>query len=544
MAVTQAQIEAALLYTALFKLNQTSAPINSIGITDATNWIAIGVNTGGGDTISYLYKITDPSGIVVYENNGFAGDDYSSPDSATLANVLLNVTAGGKAVTGIYLVDVKVKVVDDGTTVYAEKVFEFNLRKSLTCIKAKVEITFDCTTAVATSTDTTNYNASGYNIISNTRVHTLYPPETSGQTPTVGSGQIVTHTDLLAPATYESDFTTNVVYRTSDNLVTVNAYFTAKTEAKSSCDDVLCKMFCCLKKLEDKYAELVRNPTMQVGAWDLLLKGIVYYDLAKAARLCGNEAKVTYYASKFYTSTGCDPNCDCCDDVAPVIPAGPCECTDGTDGREVEMQALTGGSNKIIQYRYVGDAGWITLCTITPTAGTPGASGTSLIHSDPEEHLTTVTTPQTLSTFSTDHTNDAKNLVNVGDTIELYSCYRTTDAPNAVNIFVTTIMNGVGVVNQTLNITNTDTAEDLQIELFTKIILADNTSGAMVVKYKSEVIVTNIGGLASRQIRSDIGTLTGADFAVNDYSFAARAQSQAEGDISLQIYQAKKLTSI
>ena len=129
MAVTQAQIEDALSYTALFKLNQTSAPVNSIGITDVTNWIAIGVDTGAGDTISYLYKITDPAGIVVYENNGFAGDDYSSPDSATLANVLLNVTSGGKAVTGIYLVDVKVKVVDDGTTVYAEKVFEFNLRK-------------------------------------------------------------------------------------------------------------------------------------------------------------------------------------------------------------------------------------------------------------------------------------------------------------------------------------------------------------------------------------------------------------------------------
>lgn len=402
MPVTPAQIIAALTYTSLFKLLQTSAPANSISVSDATNWLAIGVDTGAGDTIEYLYKVLDPASLPVYQNNGYDTDDFSSPDSANLLNKLLFLASNGKAVTGMYQLYVKVKVVDDGDTVYAEKLLQFNLCPSAVNQKASVKITFDCSTAVAKATDLTAYRVPGFEFVSKTRALTIYPPETSGQADVTGSGDIVTITDLLAPATYEADVITDAVYRTANGLITLNIHYDANTENKSACDDVLCKMYCALSKLESHYTELVNNPTMQRPALELWVKGALYYQLAKEARMCGNENKVGYYVDKFYTETKSDPNCNCCDGVvAPVIPAGPCECTDGTDGREVQLQVIDGNNGaKIFQWRYDGDVAWTTLTTIAPVAGTPGingADGVSIIYNNFKNNTNTVlNTPEIL----------------------------------------------------------------------------------------------------------------------------------------------------
>jgi hypothetical protein len=395
MPVTPNQIIAALTYTSTFKLLQTAAPVNSISVFDATNWLAIGVDTGAGDTIQYLYKVLDPASLPVYQNNGYDTDDYSSPDSSSLLNKLLFLASNGFAVTGMYQLYVKVKVVDDGDTVYAEKLLQFNLCPSAVNQKASVKITFDCSTAVAKATDLTAYRVPGFEFVSKTRALTIYPPETSGQDDVTGTGDIVTINDLLAPATYEADVITDAVYRTANGLITLNIHYSANTENKSACDDVLCKMYCSLSKLESAYTELVNNPTMQRPALELWVKGALYYQLAKEARMCGNENKVGYYVSKFYTETKSDPNCNCCDDVvAPVIPAGPCECTDGTNGREVELQVINGNNGaKIFQWRYDGDVAWTTLTTIAPVAGTPGingADGVSIIYNNFKNNTNTV----------------------------------------------------------------------------------------------------------------------------------------------------------
>lgn len=440
MPVTPPQIIAALTYTSTFKLLQTAAPVNSISVFDATNWLAIGVNTGAGDTIEYLYKVLDPASLPVYQNNGYDTDDYSSPDSATLLNKLLFLASNGFAVTGMYQLYVKVKVVDDGDTVYAEKLLQFNLCPSAVNQKASVKITFDCSTAVAKATDLTAYRVPGFEFVSKTRALTILPPETSGQSSVTGTGDIVTITDLLAPATYEADVITDAVYRTANGLITLNIHYSANTENKSACDDVLCKMYCSLSKLESHYTELVNNPTMQRPALEIWVKGALYYQLAKEARMCGNENKVGYYVNKFYEETKSDPNCNCCDDVvAPVIPAGPCECTDGTDGREVQLQVLTGSNGaKIFQWRYDGDVAWTTLTTIAPIAGAPGLNGSNGVV---VLYNNTIDLPGKLTTTSgsyelMDSFIIPPNTVNTdGDIIHIYGSFailNVTDIPTSV----------------------------------------------------------------------------------------------------------------
>lgn len=64
MVPTSAQIAAALSYTSVFNLYSASlTPPNQVDFADATNWISIGIDTGVGDTIEYLYQAIDPAGI-------------------------------------------------------------------------------------------------------------------------------------------------------------------------------------------------------------------------------------------------------------------------------------------------------------------------------------------------------------------------------------------------------------------------------------------------------------------------------------------------
>lgn len=186
-------------------------------------------------------------------------------------------------------------------------------------------------------------------------------------------------------------------------------------------------------------------------------------------------------------------------------------------------------------------------------AGPTGAEGTSLIYSDPADHATiTALAFETLSSFSTDHTNASKNLVNVGDTIRVYAIYKLTAYPTATGIATQLVINGTGLANLVLSIFPTANASDGLIETFTDIILSDNTIGAMMLRVSNYVKIWNgdpgFTGYQSYQVefKRELGDIGGAtvDFSANNYTISAQASSIVAGDIELQIYQAEKLTSI
>lgn len=175
----------------------------------------------------------------------------------------------------------------------------------------------------------------------------------------------------------------------------------------------------------------------------------------------------------------------------------------------------------------------------------------ALIQSDTDNHITTTNGSfETLSSFATDHTNAAKNLVNVGDTIKLYALFSPISSPTATGILTRLNLNGVGITNVALNAMTVVNAADAQIELITTVTLKDNTSGAMYIRVNSQISVYDGSGFLAMRTSfpmkiaiADIGGAT-VDFAVNNYTFSAQAQSVATGDIQLQLFTAEKLSKI
>lgn len=191
----------------------------------------------------------------------------------------------------------------------------------------------------------------------------------------------------------------------------------------------------------------------------------------------------------------------------------------------------------------------------TGAQGTAGANGTSLIYSDGDDHSTTTTGSfESLSAFSTDKTNVAKNLVNVGDTINLYAIYKLESSPTQVGINTALIINGAGLSNITLGglTAGTVNVSNRCIVINTKLILTDNTANAMTLRVLVNTQILNEsviaytygnGGAIIQTHTQDIGGV-GVDFSANNYMISACANSLSVGDIILQTFQAEKLTAI
>lgn len=351
-----------------FFLNAAGTPSNKLDLTDITNWAAEGISSGAGDTVKILLRILDPLGIPVYENTGYSSDDYSAPDitltSADYDDTPLPTTGAGIVIGGTYTIQVKAEVTKSGDPPqYVQKDIQHKLCPEVISLAVKLSLTFDCDDATANGKDNTNYACDDYPTVSVTRTLTLSPPAGSGQSTATSSTDTVQKSDLLSPVTYDLDVVANVEFKTADNRTIVTAIYKGYVQEASNCDDSLCKMFCCLQKLETAYYDARKRPEVQALERMKLSMGIIYYELAKDARKCGHESKIPGYVTKFYEETGCDPKCDCCGDTpAPVIPKGDCSCSDGTDGREVEMQAFYNvDGNLVFQWRYVGVAGWTDL---------------------------------------------------------------------------------------------------------------------------------------------------------------------------------------
>lgn len=250
-------------------------------------------------------------------------------------------------------------------------------------------------------------------------------------------------------------------------------------------------------------------------------------------------------------------NTDCaCISIASITwnPAGTQFTITLSNGQSITSPVLTGAtgaaptisfrvSGTTLQYSINSGTSWVSIYDLS------ALTAKSLIHSDPDNHLTTTNGSfEVLSTFSTDHTNSAKNLVAVGDTIKLYSLFSMINSPTATGILTKLNLNGVGISNIPINAMSVINAADAQIELFTDITLKDATAGANIIRINSMIKVWDGSGFftINRQAKLAIADVGGAtvDFSANDYAFSAQAQSIATGDIELQLYTAEKLGKI
>ncbi len=266
-----------------------------------------------------------------------------------------------------------------------------------------------------------------------------------------------------------------------------------------------------MKLRNEFYAE--KNVAKKDILHERIFLGLIEYELAVRARLCGDDESVAGFISKFYEVTGCDPNCDCCDDFgpAPVVsvatgpagPAGPAGAT-GAAGATGPAGA-TGGA---------GAAGVSVLANQYPRLATLGTAFESLL----EGRVPFVLTANKLSVNL-----DAINIHTVLSTSAWSSptqLVRVMFNGNALNFpigFYSSNIVYITIDVRLSRITNTTAKYELKVSYST------GTQG-------------NISTVAKEFVYPVI-SIAGLDFTANPYNIDVQGDSAVIGDITCEVFE-------
>lgn len=348
-APTPAQVFAALTIKNTYSILNATAPFNTSQLQDITNWAALNIISGNGDTASLILQVIDPSSQVPYQNAGFQAQNFSSPDTTLAAATaaafnLFTYSGTNTPISGVYMFNVLVQVTPNGLSPFiVSKTFLVELNASFVpampglfpaSVCLKLEESFNCSQASYTSTDITSYGGpQGYSLSSLVRTHTVNPPIAAqqpgmaplGQTPVTANAAVVV---LSAPAnqlwtgTYSASLTVIATFVNGNYFTVVHADTTA--EEPVTCDNGLCKLQCCLNTIIAKYMAVKGvNTTLANTYYAQFTKGVQWQAMIAQEIECNNPVLVSLYTAQFYLDTLCDPNCDCgCNDSsAPVAPS-------------------------------------------------------------------------------------------------------------------------------------------------------------------------------------------------------------------------------
>ena len=389
-----------------------------------------------GESVETVMKVLSPVGIGVYENAGYASNDFSNPDYPTLNpnEAQLPLAADGEPVQGVYQFLIKAQF-DDGlgnTFIVQKTINSLPLCQDDDRPTAVLSETYSCEAGTYTSTDVTEYGNNNLTLLSVVRVHTVYPPAVSGQTPTTANAAVVVVGSLWT-GTYEASLASTITYQNGNNYFVF--YIETDTELLVTCDSALCVLYCCLLKTRDKYytfsAAQGTNSTEVQALYRRLLLGTTEYFMAVRAQLCGQS--IDTHVEKFYQVTGCDPSCECCDEdaPAPVIPAiSTLQGADGTDGLTPEFQM----SGTVFQWKYTTEVTWTDLIDFATLNLTPDFSGYNYelwVADETNVSTSAVSVLQTLKTNTTNFTSGPLCPIGAtGDYVKIRAVFTFTTGVN------------------------------------------------------------------------------------------------------------------
>lgn len=197
----------------------------------------------------------------------------------------------------------------------------------------------------------------------------------------------------------------------------------------------------------------------------------------------------------------------------------------------------------------------------TGQAGATGLSGTSLIHSGPvvggiiQDVSTSSSSATVVDSFTTDKTNSAHNLVNIGDTIRLKAKLTLAANPiqNLTLITASIIVNGTGLSNVVVEgVFEGSQSGAASIDLTADVILSNNASGAMTCRViggsaLSQAVTSGANPLLFNQPAigsSVINSIGGAtvDFSTNNYTFSVSVIDESSTAVILKSFMAEKLS--
>ena len=328
-----------------------TTPSNFVRIEDVTS-----LSLSGTETVKFLFKVTSPAGNVIYKNTGYDSGTYTTSDRTTDVIYTMPLTAGGQPQEGNYKIEIKIQYADSATPAN-----DFTTSKTILspkyclCDKPTIDISlgYDCDSAIFTSTDNTSYSSGTLTFSALSRTHIIRPPLPSGLGDQTASTAVFDLTNLWT-GTYQSEIKSwvsfigaNTYNGASDTTLSECLFYqTGSKETEVICNDVLCEMYCGLKKIEAKYKAEV-NSVEKGRLLSKMTLGADYLTMAKESRGCGDTEKLSYWKERFYSETGLDPNCDCgCNEgeSAPVIPR-----TTTTGGVVTTYVVSSDGSVKVTQ---------------------------------------------------------------------------------------------------------------------------------------------------------------------------------------------------
>lgn len=291
-----------------------------ISVEDLTDYVGNGINLGTTQVDGYL-RITLNSSTgtsVIYNNLGGATPDIDYNTSAiSTSTINLPVDANGYAVQGTYTIEYEVNVYPIANPALGKtytKGFTYLLQqdKPVVCLTADV----NCAASSITSYDTTVYGT--YSSVS--RVHTLFPPPASGYIPVVGSQATLSSGTPIVDKTWTQEVQSTVTYTYPSGMIFI-VYVEGVREIPVVCDFGMSKIYCCLKKVFDRYNTLqTRNITAADAMFEdtvkPMLEAMVMYNAALTA---GNPSSASFYYNQTIQVSGCGEDCGCTGSAPQVV---------------------------------------------------------------------------------------------------------------------------------------------------------------------------------------------------------------------------------
>lgn len=314
-----------------------------INFNDNTLTLTKGTNMLSGE--AHILWVVDPLGDTLYKNDGYDTSVFTSPD----------LTGSGSLSVEIELSEDDLGAIVQGTyTIYGKSLISGKVQTYtytvIYCVELPeidIEIDYDCYTSSLTSTDVTDYTLlctccnAEVEPSSTVLQHTISYPTTmeEPEDDIVDTTSVVTVTPIWTKR-WVSKIENFLRYEMPAVCFTGRIYYEVQGTVDGIrykdvlCDDCLCEMYACIKKLYNSYmVEIGRNPALaeQYESWLIRLNSL--YMLYNIARNCGDEAE---FAS-------------ICAQIKAVINLSGCTCCeqDATNDYSVEVVALggTGGGS-------------------------------------------------------------------------------------------------------------------------------------------------------------------------------------------------------
>lgn len=400
------QTAAAANLTVLFNTNTVK-----ISATDGIDWTALGANLTL-DHVVGLFTLKDPQGNIIYQQAGYP--NYASPDTnintavLTKGNMLFPLDANLNPLTGTYTLTYEVLVTYNFATTPVEQNLKIIVSRTydLTAQKVCIEQDFDCEQATFTSLDTTVYTITGTTINSLTRTHTVILPTSDLDVESADAEIVVAK---LFTTVWTTKISTLVVYQTGTGTQ-VTVPYTGQAQVDVECDQLLCKIMCCLTGLEKQYMAVVKNNPQ--AAMLLFPKVTVVWSmlaLYREQKRCGLNKQATTTYNNIVEISECEDGCNC---------GGGCGCNSGCSGCDGDgpqpVIGLTGLQGPPGPTGATGPTGAAGPTGATGAAGANGANGTTILYSA----LTPVGTDADTSTKTLQtYTIAAGKFAQVGDEI-------------------------------------------------------------------------------------------------------------------------------